>query len=165
MLYSHGWVITQSNGRRVLHIDGLVQDRRNSSALAMEVRLSCTNPSIYLVILKWQVEHRLDSQQTPHTSPSWESYGVFIESILEKIDCVVIEPHCISWMRESDRLVLQASLTLLHPKPTKIMVFSVVQINGTHQKKPFSPMLKIKCPPQETLQHLPLSLSSPPSKA
>ena len=27
-------------------IDGLVQERRNSSAFAMELRLSCTNPSI-----------------------------------------------------------------------------------------------------------------------
>ena len=30
-----------------MHIDGLVQERRNSSALAMELRLSCTNPSIW----------------------------------------------------------------------------------------------------------------------
>ena len=30
------------------HIDGLVQERRNSSALAMELHLSCTNPSISL---------------------------------------------------------------------------------------------------------------------
>ena len=30
-----------------LHIDGLVQERRHSSALALEWRLSCTNPSIY----------------------------------------------------------------------------------------------------------------------
>ena len=29
------------------HINGLVQERRNSSALAMELRLSCTNPAIY----------------------------------------------------------------------------------------------------------------------
>ena len=29
------------------YIDGLVQERCNSSALAMELRLSCTNPSIY----------------------------------------------------------------------------------------------------------------------
>ena len=29
------------------YIDGLVQERRNSSALAMELRLSSTNPSIY----------------------------------------------------------------------------------------------------------------------
>ena len=28
------------------YIDGLVQERRNSSVLAMELRLSCTNPSI-----------------------------------------------------------------------------------------------------------------------
>ena len=31
----------------VSYIDGLVQERRKSSALAMELRLSCTNPSIY----------------------------------------------------------------------------------------------------------------------
>ena len=29
---------------KVIHIDGLVQERRNSSATAMEFRLSCTNP-------------------------------------------------------------------------------------------------------------------------
>ena len=29
------------------HIDGLVQERRNSSALAMELCLSCINPSIW----------------------------------------------------------------------------------------------------------------------
>ena len=29
------------------HIYGLVQERRNSSALAMELRLSCINPSTY----------------------------------------------------------------------------------------------------------------------
>ena len=28
-----------------IHIDGLVQERQNSSVLAMELRLSCTNPS------------------------------------------------------------------------------------------------------------------------
>ena len=30
--------------RWILQIDGLVQERHNSSALAMELRLSCTNP-------------------------------------------------------------------------------------------------------------------------
>ena len=30
-----------------IYINGLVRKRRNSSALAMELRLSCTNPSIY----------------------------------------------------------------------------------------------------------------------
>ena len=32
---------------QLLYFDGLAQERRNSSALAMELRLSCTNPSIY----------------------------------------------------------------------------------------------------------------------
>ena len=30
-----------------VHIDRLVQERRNSIAIAQELRLSCTNPSIY----------------------------------------------------------------------------------------------------------------------
>ena len=30
----------------VLYIDGLVHERRNPSALAMELRISCTNPSV-----------------------------------------------------------------------------------------------------------------------
>ena len=30
-----------------LSIDGLVQERRNSTANALELRLSCTNPSIW----------------------------------------------------------------------------------------------------------------------
>ena len=33
--------------RTKFHIDRLVQERRNSSALAMELRLSCTDPSIW----------------------------------------------------------------------------------------------------------------------
>ena len=32
---------------KYIHIDRLVQERRNFSALAMELRLSWTNPSIY----------------------------------------------------------------------------------------------------------------------
>ena len=37
-------------------IDELVQERRNSSALAMELRFSCTNPSIWYinVIITWR---------------------------------------------------------------------------------------------------------------
>ena len=34
--------------RMIFDIDGLVQERRNSSALAMELCLSCTNPLIYI---------------------------------------------------------------------------------------------------------------------
>ena len=33
--------------KAIAHFDGLVQEWHNSSALAMELRLSCTNPLIY----------------------------------------------------------------------------------------------------------------------
>ena len=36
----------QNHSNSYLHVDGLVQERCNSSALAMELRLSCTNPSM-----------------------------------------------------------------------------------------------------------------------
>ena len=45
---------------QLLYIDGLVQERHNSSALAIELRLSCTNPSIWLITLgrnSWDILH------------------------------------------------------------------------------------------------------------
>ena len=35
----------------MLHINGLVQERRNSSANALEFRLSCTNPLICMLTM------------------------------------------------------------------------------------------------------------------
>ena len=43
-----------------LHVDGLEQERRNSSALAMELHLSCTNPSMYSFD---QFEHPTDVKE------------------------------------------------------------------------------------------------------
>ena len=40
------------------HIDGLVQERRNSIANALELHLSCTNPSIEDVILKINIKDK-----------------------------------------------------------------------------------------------------------
>ena len=34
--------------KQSLHVDGLVQERRNLDALSMELRFSCINPSICL---------------------------------------------------------------------------------------------------------------------
>ena len=51
-----------SNGRRYnTYIDGLVQEKRNSSALAMELRLSCTNPLIYFLIGRDLVQTLIES--------------------------------------------------------------------------------------------------------
>ena len=36
----------------------------------------------------------LESQQTPHISPSWASYGLSVVRIWEKTDHVLTAPHC-----------------------------------------------------------------------
>ena len=41
------------------HFDGLVQERRNSSALAMELHLSCTKPSICEISITYDFHHIL----------------------------------------------------------------------------------------------------------
>ena len=46
-----------------MHFDGLVQERRNSSALAMELRFSSTNPSIYNQCVT-SIEFGMCSQRT-----------------------------------------------------------------------------------------------------
>ena len=51
------------------YIDGLVQERRNSIANALELRLSCTNPSILCssILLLWRHnEHDNVSNHQPH---------------------------------------------------------------------------------------------------
>ena len=43
------WLQIMVNFLKQPHIDGLVQEKSNSSALAMELRHSCTNPSIFSI--------------------------------------------------------------------------------------------------------------------
>ena len=42
----HNWQHKRHGLWMYWYIDGVVQERRNSTALAMELRLSCTNPSM-----------------------------------------------------------------------------------------------------------------------
>ena len=67
------------------HIDGLAQERRSSSALAKELRLSCINPSIYQLPFAWcgalwissgHVSAK-DSQKTRHSVPLGSRYDAF----------------------------------------------------------------------------------------
>ena len=46
--FMHSYSILPPNDVHNVYVDGLVQERRNSSALAMELRLSCPNPSMCL---------------------------------------------------------------------------------------------------------------------
>ena len=60
------------------HIDGFMQERPNSSALAMQLRISCTNPSIWNISLI----HILTNWIRCHVTPServlhWQSLIYF----------------------------------------------------------------------------------------
>ena len=46
ILHWQGATNVNNEKRYILYIDGLVQERRNSIANALELRLPCTNPSI-----------------------------------------------------------------------------------------------------------------------
>ena len=53
--------------------------------------------TILLMVLWWQEQNSNQTsnpQQTSHTSPLRASYGMSIVMILEKIDCIITEPHC-----------------------------------------------------------------------
>ena len=52
------------------HIDGLVQERRNSSTLAMVLRLSCTNPSICVIwygLVRYHCSYIIHTHTHTHT--------------------------------------------------------------------------------------------------
>ena len=90
----------------MFHVDGLVQERRNSIADALELRLSCANPSIsYLVVtaiilqavpqwLKQSIDQNSNTWKTPHSSPMRVSYGVSVVRIWDKL-AVEMAPYCI----------------------------------------------------------------------
>ena len=50
----------------ILNVDGLVQERHtfcNSSALAMKLHLSCTNPSMYVIAPDISTSHAVNHPQ------------------------------------------------------------------------------------------------------
>ena len=51
--------------------------------------------AIFHTALCWLKQNSFISQKTPHILPSWASYGVCIVKIWEKIDCILMVPHCI----------------------------------------------------------------------
>ena len=62
------------------HINGLVQERRNSSALAMELHLSCTNPLLCYglsswapcqIFLRWMSQNIFDEKSTLVQAMAW----------------------------------------------------------------------------------------------
>ena len=80
-------MILQRYHNLILHIDGSAQERRNSSALAMELHLSCTNPLIYNSETMTNTRHRSDlklTKDTPYLVQMDKLWSVFCEYFREK---------------------------------------------------------------------------------
>ena len=62
----------------LVHVDGLMQERRNSIANTLELRLSCTNPSLYtcIYILLGYTKQTLSESEFAHFLNSWEIFHV-----------------------------------------------------------------------------------------
>ena len=99
--------------RMYYNINGLVQERRNSSASAMELCLSCTNPSIYTPGNLWlYMKHG-----TPyHRGMAWYDYTM----------CVMI---CIG-----DLIYTQLSNTRVWPQEAMVLCSGVVNTAWGVQK-------------------------------
>ena len=77
------------------------QELKEISPISDDTVECCYNTVKFVTILhsalwwQWQnISHTLDSIKTPHTSPSWASYGTSFVRTLEKIDCVITALHC-----------------------------------------------------------------------
>ena len=75
-----------------MHIDGLVQEIRNSNANALELRLSSINQSIYILISYFVfLKNRFNTNRVNDWSPS-----PFVSILVHReVTCVGIHCHCI----------------------------------------------------------------------
>ena len=77
-----------------VHIDGLVQERRNSSALAQELSLSCINPSI---LLEAMLTYYQSEPQEPTSCEIWIKIQTYsLKEIHLKISSAKWQQFCLS---------------------------------------------------------------------
>ena len=90
----------------ISHIDGLVQERRNSIALAMELRLSCFNPSKWHArSLVWDTSISMSCHAFSQTVfKKFISANCFERSLL--IPCVFLETFKWPWAKGSTNIWL-----------------------------------------------------------
>ena len=81
---------------------------------------------------KWQkVNQILESQETPHISPTHASYGVCIVRIWEKIDSVITATHCIydrlgsGYSFLTNKFALCDTVLFLLPYPNSPYIFQI----------------------------------------
>ena len=69
------------------HIDGLIQERCDSNALAMDLRLSCTNPSI------WDLKTKSSSLFNHVLKPYLSIYGLYILCVISKVLIEILQKY------------------------------------------------------------------------
>ena len=90
------------------HMDGLVQERRNSSANALELRLSCSN-----TLICWRAELALLRGRKGREQPGTR-IGILL--ILQLHNHVCIQPACISEDLSQDRSILLYQLPIFNTR-------------------------------------------------
>ena len=74
-------IVMENASQLILNVNGLVQERRNSSVLAMELRLSCTDPSMYPNVMKTPNCHQ-NIHESRDVIYEYEIWVIFISSFL-----------------------------------------------------------------------------------
>ena len=102
------------------HIDGVVQARCNSSALAMELHLSCTNPPIYGYIsltapYKKHISsfHRWDHSAHPELCMQSSFVDFLCRMILSRVREWVVKFNSLSWTADSKVHVVYISCVII----------------------------------------------------
>ena len=87
--------ILHDSHKKRQNIDGLVQERRNSIANALELHLSCTNPSTYSSLMR----ARYDTSFMNSVSVTCSTFSLSLLCYMQCLDIlnnVVITPNCIN---------------------------------------------------------------------
>ena len=127
----------------IYHVDGLVQERRNCNALAMELRLSCTNPSKYaqLYYLRPVLAFGYCRCLCVCVSVNHKLVHVIINQPL-KLESPNLDQRCKRpWLRS---LLFLGQLTLnfkvkLNLKSQNLLHFQLVHVISHHQLKSVFP--------------------------
>ena len=98
------------------YIEGLVQESRNSSALAMELRLSCTKPSIYNFV------HALFIFLKIHNFTSWN------EENMRSLSNIL-------WTHEMNSIRINIMTYADH---LRVLLFSILEVNFNYRNRSLS---------------------------
>ena len=100
------------------------------STTAYVARASTATAELGTIIIWPKIDHTLNSQQTPHNSPSRVSYGMSLVSTGEKIDHVRTAAHCIAMGKHWSQLIPAVASYRLHMAISHYGVSSPFSANG-----------------------------------